>query len=109
LSIRSVPTAARTPLSFTSEREAATMLTDSSTIAIWNSASAKSKFGSRSAAWSRLALNSLALARELGLFEGDAEDHLAAALPGRHRRQQLMATVSTPIPVGPYVLWPEKA
>jgi len=53
---------ASTPLNLTSEREAATMLTDPNTIAIWNSASAKSKLGSRSAALSRLASNSLALA-----------------------------------------------
>ena len=41
---------ARPPLSLTSGRETATMLTDPSTIAIWKSASAKSKLGSRLAA-----------------------------------------------------------
>ena len=30
---------------------------------------------------------------KLALLEGDVEDHLAAALPGRHRRQQLVAAV----------------
>ena len=60
--INRVPATARIPLKLTSGREAATMLTEPSTIAIWNKASAKSKFGSRSAAWSRLASNSLALA-----------------------------------------------
>jgi hypothetical protein len=35
------------------------------------------------------------------LFEGDAKDHLAATLPGRHRRQQLMATVEHPDPGRP--------
>ena len=28
---------------------------------------------------------------ELGLLEGDVEDHVAAALPGRHRREQIVA------------------
>src|SRR5258707_3270075 len=30
---------------------------------------------------------------ELALLEGDAKDHLAAALPRRHRRQQLVPAV----------------
>ena len=60
--ISSDATTARPPLNLISERDAATMLTDPITIAIWNSAAAKSKLGSRSAARSRLAYHSLALA-----------------------------------------------
>jgi hypothetical protein len=50
LIISSSATTEMPPLSLINEREAATMLTEPMTIAIWNSASAKSKFGSRSAA-----------------------------------------------------------
>ncbi len=50
LIISSNATTASPPLSLISKREAATMLTDPSTIAIWNNAAAKSKLGPRSAA-----------------------------------------------------------
>src|SRR5437016_648249 len=37
----------------------------------------------------------------LGLLEGDVEDHLAAALPGRHCRQQLIAAIERTDPGRP--------
>jgi hypothetical protein len=49
------------------------------------------------------------VALELGLAEGDVGDHAAAALPGGIHSNIVDLPYSTPMPVGPNTLRPEKA
>ena len=45
----------------------------------------------------------------LVLAKVTAQNHVAAALPRRHALEQRSRPYSTPMPVGPKSLWPEKA